>query len=95
MGFRFGEAQITTNRFTFGDWDGYAVTPNDSADLPNGPCQAICVTGSTGNVAVNLDGDSTAVLAIAGANEIYPVMVARVKSTSTTATGIYALYKKG
>ena len=95
MGLKFGESTLTTGRFTQGEWDGYLVTPSDSVDLPNGPCQAICVIGATGNVAVNLDADSTAVVAVAALNEIYPMMVARVKATSTTATSIYALYKKG
>ena len=94
MGLKFIDTTLTTGRFTNNDFDGYLVTPSDSVDLPNGPCQGIAVTG-TGNVAVNLDASSTAVLAIATANGVYPVMVSRVKATSTTATGVYALYRKG
>lgn len=97
MGLKFGETFRTKGRFTDGEWDGYLVTPSDTVDLPNGPCQAICVTGAGGGaVAVNLDADSTAVMTVvAGAvNEIYPIMVSRVLATNTTATAIYALYKK-
>lgn len=73
------------------DFDGYAVTASDSVDLPNGPCKAIYVTGA-GNVNVNLLGGGTATLTSMVAGQILPISVTRVLSTSTTATGIYALY---
>lgn len=73
------------------DYDGYAVTADDSNDLPNGPCKAIYVTGA-GNVAVNLVGGGTATLTSMVAGQILPISVSRIKSTSTTATGIFALY---
>jgi hypothetical protein len=95
MGLQFGENALTTGRFTNSQFDGYAVTPSDTVDLPNGPCQAICVTGVAGNVAVNLDADSTAIVTVAAVNEIYPMMVSRIKATNTTANTIWALYKKG
>lgn len=95
------------NNLNFGkiadvEYDGYAVTASDSADLPNGPCDAIAVTGA-GNVSVqlvrtNAEGNvtvlATSTLASVAANEILPVQVSRILSTSTTATGIYALYRK-
>lgn len=74
------------------DFQGESVTPNDSTDLPSGMCAGIVVTGSTGNVAVQLDDDSTAVLTITVANEPYLVQCSRVLSTGTTATGVVALY---
>ena len=43
------------------EYEGEAVTPSDSADLPSGPCTAIYVTGA-GNVNVQLAGGGTAVL---------------------------------
>lgn len=79
------------------EYDGYAVTTSDSVDLPNGPCDAILVTGA-GNVAVQLDigGTSvlgTTVLTTVAANQILPIQVSRIRATSTTATGIFALYR--
>lgn len=92
MGQLFADTTITKGRDTNSpNFDGYAVTPSDSTDLPNGPTKALFVTVG-GNVNVQLDSDSTALLTLT-AGEIYPIMVSRVKSTSTTATGIFALYK--
>lgn len=87
------------------DFDGYLVTPADGADLPNGVCDAIYVTGA-GNVNVDLysikqdaSGASTpaptAVITTVAANTITPTSARRIRATSTTATGIYALYRRG
>lgn len=76
------------------DFDGYSVTPSDATDLGNGPTRALYVTGA-GNVNVNLLGGGTAVLTGLSAGQILPVAVTRVLSTSTTATGIFALYRGG
>jgi hypothetical protein len=75
-------------------YDGYAVTPDDANDLPNGPCDAIYVTGA-GNVAINLPDAGTAVLTTLGAGQIVDCTAQRIKNTSTTATGIFALYRVG
>lgn len=74
-----------------GDYDGYAVTPADGTDLPNGPSDALYVTGA-GNVNVQLQGGGTAVLTGMAAGQILRIAVTRVLSTSTTATGVFALY---
>lgn len=75
-------------------YDGYAVTPADATQLPNGPTDALYVTG-TGNVAVTLaDGTTTAVLTGVPANTLIPIAVSIVAATSTTGTGIFALYKE-
>lgn len=79
------------------EYDAYPVTTSDSVDLPNGPCDAIVVTGA-GNVAVQLDIGGTAVMAATtlttvAANQILPIQVSRIRATSTTATGIFALYR--
>ena len=80
--------------------DAYAVTPADGADLPSGliggvtgtrPTTALAVTGA-GNVNVQLFGGGTAVLTGLAAGQIIPIAVTRVLSTSTTATGIFAVY---
>lgn len=75
-------------------YDGYAVTPDDANDLPNGPCDAIYTTGA-GNVNVNLPDAGTAVLTTLGAGQLTAVGAQRILSTSTTATGIFALYHAG
>ena len=66
-----------------------AVTPSDSVDLTP-PCRGLYVTGA-GNVACVGDDDAVTVFAFA-AGEIKPLGPKRVNSTSTTATGIVALY---
>lgn len=71
---------------------GAAVTASDTVDLPDGPCHAIYVTG-TGNVNVNLAGGGTAVLTSLAAGQIVRVSASRILATSTTATGIFALYE--
>lgn len=76
------------------DYDGYAVTPADSTDLPNGPVRAIYVTVG-GNVNVNLVGGGTAVLTGLTAGQIIEIAAQRILATSTTATGIFALYAGG
>ena len=67
-----------------------AVTPSDSADLPGGVTRALMV-GVDGDVAVvYANGLEDTIFLLAGV--VHPIQVARVKSTSTTATGIKAGY---
>ena len=84
------------------EYDGYAVTASDSANLPNGPCDALYATVA-GNIAVQLvrtdaSGNvsvlATTTLTSVAAGEVLPIQVSRVLATNTTATGIYALYRK-
>jgi len=83
------------------EWQGASVTAADSTDLTNGVCDAIFATGA-GNVSLDLpnvsltDGTTTSRTAIViamAANSVLYVRASRVRSTSTTATGIFALYK--
>jgi len=71
-----------------------AVTPSDSADLPDG-CRGLLI-GTAGNVsvvAVDAAGGASAVVLKNLANgQIVPIAVRAVKATSTTATDIVALY---
>lgn len=88
------------------EFEGYAVTPSDAADLQHRSyavssgtvayeaATAIYVTGA-GNVNVQLAGGGTAVLTGLSAGQILRINVARILSTSTTATGIFALYPAG
>ena len=73
-------------------YQGEAITASDSTDLPSGICHAIYVTGA-GNVNVNLAGGGTAVLTGLTAGQIVRVAASRILATSTTATGIFALYE--
>ncbi len=96
MGQRFSVAQLNqaknfNSMQQYPDFDGYAVTPDDNNDLPNGPCKAIYVAGA-GNVNINLLGGGTAVLTGLAAGQVVNVQAQRILATSTTATGISALY---
>lgn len=73
-------------------YDAKAVTPSDTADLPDGPCQALYCT-SPGNVNVDLESGTTIVIAMeAGWQNLAQLRVRRVRATGTTATDILALY---
>lgn len=68
-----------------------AVTPNDSTDLTN-TARALYI-GGAGDVVVDMVGSgSTITFAGLAAGTILPVRAARVRSTSTTATNIVALW---
>lgn len=88
---------VGRNRVLAPDYDGQAVTTDDSNDLPNGVAVGLyCTVGGT--VAVNLydnlagAGSTLAALTLL-AGVVYPIAVSRVKVTGTTATGIFALYR--
>lgn len=76
-------------------YDSNPVTPSDAVDLVEGPngqdCRALYITGA-GNVNVNLRGGGTAVLTGLSAGQTVVCAITRVLATSTTATGILALY---
>lgn len=73
-------------------YDGYAVTPSDTVDLPNGPTNGLYVTGA-GNVVTNLESGGTATLTGLVAGQTLEICASRVLATGTTATGISALYR--
>jgi hypothetical protein len=72
---------------------GELVTPSDSTDLPSGVCIGLYISGSGGNINVNLNGGGTAVLTSLSAGQFVQVAATRVLSTSTTATNVYAIYR--
>lgn len=90
----FAQAQRTKGIDQLTQFQGAAVTASDSVDLPDGACTGIYVTGA-GNVNVNLAGGGTAVLTSLSAGQIVRVNASRILATSTTATGIFALYPAG
>jgi len=67
-----------------------AVTPNDAADLTTAS-RAIYV-GGAGNLTVVMLGGATITFTGVAAGTIYPLRVARVRATGTTATGLVALW---
>jgi len=68
-----------------------AVTPNDSTDLTISPARALYI-GGAGNISVDTAAGDTVTFSGVTAGMILPVSVKRVRSTSTTATLIVALY---
>jgi len=70
----------------------YAVTPSNTVDFPWGPCEAIFIGGNGVLQVVAQDGTVTAFDHAKGF--ILPIKAIRVNSTSTTATGIVALYRQ-
>lgn len=76
------------------EFTGEPITPSDSVDLPGGPCNGLLVTGA-GNVNVDLASGGTAVLTGLVAGQTVYVDVKRVRATSTTATGLHAMYRAG
>lgn len=71
--------------------DLVAVTPHDTNALTNGVTRGLYVGGS-GNIVVIAQNGQTITLNSVAAGVILPIRVTHVKSTSTTATGIVAVY---
>ena len=67
-----------------------AVTPNDSTDLAD-TGRALYI-GGAGNISVDTVGGQTVTFTGIPAGTLLPICVTRVNSTSTTATGIVALW---
>lgn len=68
-----------------------SVTPADATDLPKGTCRGFHVNVA-GNVSIDdCFGNSAVVLTVAAGVPI-PYAAKRIRSTGTTATGIFALY---
>ena len=70
--------------------DGFAVTPNDSVDLPN-VTRGIMVA-TAGNVSVVLNSDTSLVLPALQPGAVYPIRAKRINQTGTVATGIVGLF---
>lgn len=80
----------TTNDFTPIN-DARAVTPNDGADLPAGPCRGLYI-GGAGNVVIDTANGTTVTLTALAVGQVHFIRAKRVRATNTTATGILALY---
>jgi hypothetical protein len=70
-------------------YGGAAVTPNDSTDLTR-LARGLFVTGA-GNIKVTMASGDVLTFS-SGASQYHPIEVKRVWSTTTTATGIIALF---
>lgn len=69
-----------------------AVTPNNGADLPSGPCKSLMVLeGGNLQIVAAKDADGSHVTIPVSAGWIVPVVVRRVMAANTTAT-VLALY---
>ena len=69
--------------------DAAAVTPSDSADLPQ---FSVIYVGGAGNVKVTTAQGSAVTFSGVNAGTVIPVLVRRVWSTGTTATLMTAVY---
>ena len=90
----FSTVGYTVGVKEYTEMEGVPVTPTDATALPSGPCAGIAVTGS-GNVAGTLASGGTFVLTGLSANQIVKINASIIAATSTTATGIFALYPAG
>lgn len=68
-----------------------AVTTNNGADLPGGPCRSIYV-GVSGDVKVDMAGSGTGITYKAMPVGWHPIKVKKIYATGTTATDIIAVY---
>ncbi len=68
---------------------GFDITPDDATDLVS-LTRAIILEGA-GDVAVILKNGDAITLPVLAAGVIYPIRVARVLATGTTATGLKGL----
>lgn len=69
------------------------ASPDNDADLPNGPCRAVMVNDDTdgNNVDITMMDGTTIVLYIPK-GYIHPVVAKRVRLTGTTATQVLVGY---
>jgi len=74
--------------------EGVPITATDATVLGSGPCTGIYVTGS-GNVAGTMASGGTFLLTGLSAGQIVKINASIIAATSTTATGIFALYPAG
>ena len=73
------------------DFDGVPVTPTDATALPSGICRGV-MCGVTGNIAGTTPSGATVLLTSVPINTIVPIDLTIIAATSTTATGIVAIY---
>jgi hypothetical protein len=67
-----------------------AITPNDSADLPNGQCRSIYV-GVSGNITLDTPNQTNVLFPNVPVG-VLSVAAVRVRATGTAASGLLALW---
>lgn len=92
--FLFATPGYTVGVEEYSERQGLPVTPTDATALPGGPCLGIYVT-ATGNVAGTLAAGGTFLLTGLAAGQTVRINASIIAATSTTATGIFALYPAG
>ncbi|PCJ09339.1 MAG: hypothetical protein COB16_03920 [Rhodobacteraceae bacterium] len=70
--------------------DGFDITPDDDADLPNVTRALMVAVG--GDVAVVLKGGTTLTLPELAPGVVYQIRISRVLATDTDASGIVGLF---
>ena len=90
----FSTTGYTNGAKEYSELEGIATTPADATNLVSGPCKGIAVTGA-GNVAGTLATGGTFLLTGLSAGQIVFINASIIAATSTTATGISALYPAG
>jgi hypothetical protein len=69
--------------------DGFAITPNDAADI-TAVTRAVYV-GGPGNLAIVLQSGATVTLSNVASGSLLPLRIKRLLATGTTATSIVGL----
>ena len=74
-------------------YDGSDVTPNDGANLPDGPCRALwCAVSGTLRITTRGGTVLNFTAAEFPAGQVFPWSAVKVHATGTTASGIKAVY---
>lgn len=70
-----------------------AVTPNDTTDLPNGPCRGMLFTAA-GNITFDTAAGTTVTIPVNSSwfGAVIYIRAKRIRATGTTSTGIFACY---
>ena len=90
----FSTAGTTLGVEEYSERQGLPVTPADATLLPAGPCIGLYATGA-GNIAGTLASGGTFLLTGVSAGQTIRINASVIAATSTTATGIFALYPAG
>ncbi len=70
------------------------VTLSDSADLPGGPCRALIITATTGDISFITANNETVTLPVATLSGLTFIRARRIRTTGTTiaASAVFACY---
>lgn len=80
-------AQVGKSTESYGVYDAFAITPNDSGVLTGGPTRGLYL-GVSGDVSCVMSGGTTVTMVGLAAGVWHPIQAQQVRSTGTTATSI-------